>query len=329
MSRIKKMYYYDKKSTQEMISFLNNKDSFVNHVIFNPLIPLHYLLPLRWKFLSESYILKDKKDIKGLISVSPSKSPLKKMEIQKLFFEENCYEDATELIQFVVSKYKAMGAVSFVAKIDDYLPELLRLFVSRCGFSQISYEKLWRVRNFEPVEYSKKDFRIFRNSDASVVANLYNESLLPHIRPLLSKDTKDFKEHAFRGLNFYDEYKYVVEDKKTKNIYGYIAILSADNENFIIDFYQSSWVELNIEVVISFAIEQIKKRRKQFSLYIKTKRYTQLGEKQEEIFMQKNFECVQNQIVLTNSSAKIIKEKSENKKFTILSPFYNGNLVNQ
>jgi hypothetical protein len=32
-------------------------------------------------------------------------------------------------------------------------------------------------------------------------------------------------------------------------------------------------------------------------------------------------DCVQNQIVLTNSSAKVLKEKSKNGKFTILSDF--------
>ena len=329
MSRIRKLYYFDKKDIQEMISFLNNRDTLVNHLVFNPLIPLHYILPLRFKFLPETYVLKDKKSSKGLITVTPSKSAVKKMEILKLFFEENCYEDAGELVQFVVSKYKALGAVSFVARIDDYLPELLKLFVTRCCFSQISYEKLWKVKNFSSKDFNKKDFRKFRNTDASVVSNLYNESLLPHIRPLLSKDTNDFKESLFRGLEYYDEHKFVIEDRKTKNITGYVSIQSIDNENFILDVVQSSWVDLDIQSVISFAAEQIRKKKKDFSLFIKTKRYTQLGEKQEELFMQEKFECVQNQIVLTNSSAKIIREESATRKFTVLSPYYGRNLANQ
>ncbi len=102
------------------------------------------------------------------------------MEIQKLLFEEGAWEEAVELVQFVVSKYKAMGAVSIMVKVDDYLPDLLSMFVSKCGFSQISYEKLWRVNKFTQTDYDKKEFREFRNSDAQLAANLYNEALLPH-----------------------------------------------------------------------------------------------------------------------------------------------------
>ena len=87
---------------QEMISFLNNRDAYISRIMFNPLIPLHHLIPLKFKFLPESYVLKDKKEIKGLITIAPSKSPLKRLEIQRLFFDENCYEDAEELIQFAV-----------------------------------------------------------------------------------------------------------------------------------------------------------------------------------------------------------------------------------
>ncbi len=320
MRKIRKLYYFDKKRMQEMISFLNNRDKYINHIMFNPLLPLHHLLPLRFKFLPESYVLKDKKEIKGLITVAPSRCPLKKMEIQRLFFEDNCYDDAGELIQFVVSKYKAMGAASFVVKIDDFLPELVRLFVAKCGFSQISYEKLWKIGEFE-AEFNKKDFREFRNSDAQTVANLYNESLLPHFRPLLSRDAKEFKEIFFKGLSYFSEYKYVIEDKSSKNITCYLSIQSADSENFILDVIQSSWVELDIRAIIGFAKAQIAKRQKNFNLYIRTKKYTQLGERDEKYFMENKFECVQNQVVLTNSSARIIRENVHTGQFTILSQF--------
>lgn len=308
---------------QEMISFLNNRDTYINHIMFNPFIPLHHLLPLRFKFLPETYVLKDKKEIKGLITVAPSRSPLRKMEIQKLFFEENCYDDAGELIQYVVSKYKAKGASSFVVKIDDYLPELLKLFVARCGFSQISYEKLWKINNIN-ADFNKKDFRVFRNSDSPTVAALFNESLLPHFRPLLSRDAKEFKEVYFKGLSYFSEYKYVIEDRKSKNIICYISIQTADNENYIVDIVQSSWIELDIYSVISFTKAQIQKRRKQFNLFIRTKKYTQLGDKYEQEFIKNKFECIQNQIVLTNSSAKIIKETVRSGRFTILSQFCNA-----
>lgn len=323
MSRIRKLYYFDKKNAQEMISFLNNSvnDTYINRIMFSPFLPLHHLLPLRLKFLPESFVLKDKKMLKGLITVAPTKCRQKKMEIQKLFFEENSLADAAELVQFAVSKYKAMGAPSIMVKVDDYLPDLLAMFVSKCGFSQISYEKLWRINKFLDSQFDKKEYRSFRNSDAKVVANLYNDSLLPHFRPLLGREVREFKETLFNGLSYYSEYKYVIEDLKTKAVTGCITIQTLDNENYIVDIIQSSWVDLDINAVLSFATAQIKKRKKKFGLFVRTKRYTALGEKYESLFMQNGFECVQNQIVLTNSSARVLREPTESVKYTVLTDF--------
>ena len=145
MSKIRKLYFFDKDNTREMMPFLNDStnDTYINHIMFSPLVVFHHLVPLKFKYLPESYVLKEGKEIKGLITVAPSRHRARQMEIQRLLFEENSYDVASELIQYVVSKYKAMGTSSIIVRIDDYLPELVKLFVSKCGFSQISYEKMW------------------------------------------------------------------------------------------------------------------------------------------------------------------------------------------
>ena len=249
------------------------------------------------------------------------------MEIQKLFFEENCYSEAAELVQFAVSKYKAMGAISVLAKVDDYMPELLSMFINKCGFSQISYEKTWRITEFPKSTFNKREYRSFRNSDAQVVANIYNDSLLPHFRPLLSKEVREFKETIFQGLSYNSEYKYVIEDKKTGAVIGCVKISTTDNENFVLDIIQASWVVIDLNSVISYAIYQIKKRKKKFGLFIKTKRYTNIGEKYEKLFIQNNFKQVQTQIVLTNSSAKILKEPTKTGKYTVIGDFCPTNVM--
>ena len=327
MSKIRKLYYFDKKNAREMVSALNNGETYVNRIMFSPLSPLHHLLPLGLKFLPESYVLKDGKMMKGLITIAPSKSPKKQMEIQKLLFEENCYEDAAELVQFVVSKYKAMGTASIIARIDDYLPELVKLFVAKCGFSQISYEKLWKVsgkqiQKTKNHDFNPKMFRSFRNSDAQIIANLFNDSLLPHFRPLLSKDKKEYREPLFSGLSYYSEYRFVIQDIQTKNLIGHISIQTRDNENYIVDVIQTPWVELDVDEIIAFVSYQISKRNKQFNIFIKTKKYTQIGAAKEQEFLEKKFKCVQNQIVLTNSSAKIIRSQEHVGKFTVLNQLY-------
>ena len=327
MRKIRKLYYFDKKNIQEMISFLNNSahDTYINHIMFNPFLPLHHLLPLKCKFLPESYILKDKKTTKGLITVAPTKSWQKKIEIQKLFFEENSLDVATDLVQYVVSKYKAMGATSVIVKVDDFLTELLQMFVSKCGFSQISQEKLWRITKFPEENFNKREFRPFKNSDAQAIASIYNDSLLPHFRPLLSKEVKEFKENPFKGLSYYTEYKYIIEDKKTRNISGFFSILTCDNENYVLDIIQTAWADLDINSVISYAVSRIQKRKNKFGLFIKTKKYTNFGEKYNNLFIENKFDCVQNQIILTNSSLKILKDDIKTGKYTVLGDFCPSN----
>ena len=46
-----------------------------------------------------------------------------------------------------------------------------------------------------------------------------------------------------------------------------------------------------------------------------------IGESYEEKFKEAKYECVQNQIVLTNSSAKVLKEKIKSPKYIALSDF--------
>ena len=327
MSKIRKLYYFDKKSTEEMISLLNNNasDNYLDHLMFNPFILFHHLLPLKLKFLPESFVLKDENELKGLITVASLKSAPPKVEIQKLLFQENSLTDAAELVQYAVSRYKAMGATSVMVKVDDYLPELAAMFISKCGFSQISDEKLWKVNNFPETPYNKNSFRSFKNSDSDTVAEIYNETLLPHFRPLLSKNKLEFHESFFKGLSYYSEYKYIIEDENTGKINGYISIKTSDDENYILDIIYTNWVDTDINSLLHFATDKIKKRKKKFGLFVKSKKYTSCGEKYEEQFLQNGYECLQNQLVLTNSSARVLKDTVKSGKFTVLDSFLPSN----
>ena len=312
-----------------MISFLNNDagNTYINGIMFNPLILFHHLLPLMLKYLPESYVLESNNDIKGLITVAPNKGRHKRVEIKKLFFEENSYEEATELVQYAVSKYKAMGAASVIVKVDDYLPELLSLFVNKCGFSQISEEKLWRITKFPDANYDKKEYRHFRNSDSTVISNIYNDSLLPHFRPLLSIEAGEFKEDIFKGLSYIDEYKYTIVDKQNHNIIGCVIIQTSDSENYIIDIIQNGWGNLDINEILSFATKKIRRRSKKFGLFVRTRKYTNYGDNYDKVFQDNNYEQVSNQFILTNSSAKVLKTEERTGKFTAIGEFFPSNVM--
>ena len=56
-------------------------------------------------------------------------------------------------------------------------------------------------------------------------------------------------------------------------------------------------------------------------MFVRTKRYTTLGESYENTFIKNGYECVQNQIVLTNSSVRVLKETVKTGKYTVLADF--------
>ena len=141
----------------------------------------------------------------------------------------------------------------------------------------------------------------------------------------MSRGHEEFQESLFKGLSYYAEYKYTIENPDSKNILGYISIKSSDNENFIIDVIETGWENLDINSIIRFCSDNIKKRKKRFGLYIKSKKYTNIGNKYEEIFAQNNYECVQSTLVLTNSSARVLKDTGIERKYTILNNFAPSN----
>ena len=90
----------------------------------------------------------------------------------------------------------------------------------------------------------------------------------------------------------------------------------------MVDIVQTNWINLDINAILSYATYQIKKRKKRFGLFVRTKRYTNIGESYESQFIQNGFECVQNQIVLTNSSTRALKESNKNIRYTVLADFF-------
>ena len=121
MSKIRKLNFFDKPRLKELSPFLNTEDdnTFVN-ILTNGLPGhLQYYLPLKYKFFSESYLLTEEKRTLGLITVNTFSGNPQKINISQLFFLENSYEVAQQLIEFIVSQYGAMGAHTFYVLVDD------------------------------------------------------------------------------------------------------------------------------------------------------------------------------------------------------------------
>jgi hypothetical protein len=170
--------------------------------------------------------------------------------------------------------------------------------------------------------YFKEGNTITLNVIFSVDIDNINSVVLPTMELYFSNNVSPviLRNGEAKGLRNI-EYKYVVEDSKTRAIVACIILQTTDNENYLVDIIQSSWADLEIDNVLSYAIYQIKKRKKRFGLFVRTKKYLNYADKQENFMVNNGFECVQNQIVLTNSSARILKESNQSTKYTVLTDF--------
>ena len=94
----------------------------------------------RQAFYINVYVLTENDEILGHITVLPKMGNPYKIIITRLIFQNNLYDVGKQLVEFVIAKYGAMGAVSFSAKIDNSHEELVQLFLNQCGFRHCSYE---------------------------------------------------------------------------------------------------------------------------------------------------------------------------------------------
>lgn len=310
MARIRKANYFDKFKLKKMISFLSS-DAIAHYIkgLMNfPFTTLHSVLPLKLKFLPESYVIEDDRNIIGLITVLPTNGNPFRLNISRLFLEQDYYNAGKQLIEFVIARYGAKGATNFIASIDDSYDELLHLFSDGCGFRQCSSEQLWKM---DEMRFSKENstfFRPFKNSDAQAVAMLFNDSLITHFKHSLSRTKNEYQEQIFAGLNEEIKFRYVIEDENLKTVKAYFSITTSDNLNYILDATTSPWHETSWEDILKFAINQISRRKKEFYLFVKVKKYTTTAENYEKFLSEKGFKCVQNKVILVKDFYKLIKE---------------------
>lgn len=321
MVRIRRANYLDKFRLKKIISFLSA--DVVNHytkVFMNfPFSLLHDLFPLRCKFLPESYVIEDQKDIIGMVTVLPTPGNPFKLNISRLFLEHDYFNAGKQLIEFVVAKYGAKGANSFLTSIDDSYGELLHLFVDGCGFRQCSSEQLWKMGTIRFTKTDNTFFRPFKNSDAQAVSMLFNDSVITHFKYSISRTKDEYLEPLFKGLIDNSKFKYVVEDDNLKTIKAYFSISTSDNSNYILDITNSPWYECSWEDILNFSIKQISKRKKDFTLFVKLKKYTIAAESFEKFLIDKNFTRVNNQFVLVKDFYKIIKENQPTQRIVLFN----------
>jgi len=275
---------------------------------------LHSYFPLKYKFLPESFVLLEKDEILGLITVLPTMGNPYKIIITRLIFQNNLYDVGKQLVEFVIAKYGAQGAVAFSVTIDQSHDELFQLFLNGCGFRHCSCENLWKIENFNFQDYQPARFRVCQNSDAKRVSELFNAELTSLYKPALLRIKSEFMEPLFAGITNFYKNRYVLEEAAHKRIIAYLSITTADNINYILDLITSDGYEISYDEVLSFAIKEISSRKSNFYIFFKQKKYTLTSEKFEEYLHSKNFNCIQTQNVLVKDFYRPVKQSENSLK---------------
>ncbi len=319
MISIRRLTCFDASKIKKMIAYLGNTES----VRISPFGIIHEILPLKYKFLPETYILSDNDEILGLITVIPTNGNPYKINITRLIFKQNLYSVGKQLVEFVIARYGAIGAISFNVTVDQSHDELLELFMTGCGFRQCSYENLWKLENFTPQTNSKANFRPCQNSDAKKVAKLYNAELKNLYRPSLERIKTEYTSPFFAG--FSNEYKnrYVLEI--SEKIAAYLSISTIDNFNFIIDMSLNNAYTIPYDEIINFALSEISTRKSKFCAFLKHRQYTQNADIFEKYLHERNLNCIQTQCVLVKDFYKQIKQTEKTLQIFQFGEFSSSN----
>ena len=308
MTIIRRLNCFDAPKIKKMIEYLGSDDKYSRAIISEGFATIHAILPLKYRFLPESYILLENNEILGLVTIIPTSGNPYKINITRLIFKQNMYDVGKQLVEYIIAKYGSKGAVSFTVTVDISHDELLDLFLKGCGFRQCSYENLWKLDNFEPQTDVKAQFRYCQNSDAKQIARLYNSELKPIYRPSMDRIKEEYKDPLFAGMTNFYKNRYVLEEPSKHKIIAYISITTSDNFNFVIDLSLNDAFNISYDEVINFALSQIKLRKSKFCAFIKHRQYTKNADYFEEYLHERNLNCIQTQCVLVKDFYKQIKE---------------------
>ena len=309
MTIIRRLSCFDAPKIKKMIDYLGNDEKFSRDISSEAFYAIHSFLPLKYKFLPESYILLENKEILGLITVVPTYGNPYKINITRLIFKQNMYDIGKQLVEFVIARYGAKGAVSFRVTVDQSHDELMDLFLNGCGFRQCSYENLWKLDIFKAETDEKYNFRHCQNSDSKYIAKLYNAELKSLYKPSLERIKTEYKESLFAGMTNFYKNRYVLEEND--KIIAYLSITTSDNFNFIIDMSLNDAFNLSYDGILNFAISEIKKRKTNFCAFLKHRQYTNYADEMEKYLHKRNLNCIQTQCVLVKDFYKQIKQEEK------------------
>ena len=326
---IRRLNIFDKNQLKKIAELANPNVNyyFKYHLMKECVCIAQSFLPLRFKFMPESYVFSESGRIKGMISVLPTRGNPEQININRLLFENNDYQTGKELIQFIINHYGEEGAKTFKVVIDNNHKALEQLFMEGCGFRCGSYENLWDITH--DIDYfnncKPQDFQKATDTHAGFIADLNNSELITLYRPAMERTEDEFKEPLVKIFDNQYEDNFVLISAGIA--VAYLEIQTNDNYNFIISLTKNDGYNLDYDEIIAFGVQNIlNKRSSECHIYLKQKKYLKFAQDYENYLHARNYECIQTQHVLIKDFYKPIKQEfqafvfGEIKQFSAAPP---------
>ena len=330
MLKIRKFKISDINKIKKM-ALLLNRDNYVtsSRNSINLLSMINCYLPLKAKFVEDTYVAVENDIFKGVISLCPRRNNQYKWRIRKLLFDEASFETGKTLVDYVVTKYGALGIETFEAEIDSNDTAIIDLFSKSCGFRYCMDYQLFDINtNYykeRRVDTENLIFRPFKDSDKNNVADLYNQNISPYYKFSMSKTPQEFCDSICKGLSSKDSIKFVIEDKFSKQIRGFINILTENNKCFILELAILSSYEDCFKDIITFAISQIIKRTSHFSLYFKNCKFHANSDIYEKYMYEIDNKLIKTDMIFVRDFFKQLQDEITDKSKSVIYNEINGN----
>ncbi|MBR2068133.1 MAG: hypothetical protein IJ877_00075 [Candidatus Gastranaerophilales bacterium] len=277
------------------------KLSFIKHF----LCFINHLLPLRLKFASETFIVLIDKNIKGEITLEKDSKSTTRFKITKLILEE--YSIAHQLTSYVISRYRAMGANSFYAVVDEKQADLLNIFKNELSFRSCGNEYLYKINDMN-TSYSMF-LKTLKPENIKDVCAFYNESINSFNRFLFGRENYQFQNPCMRYA-FYNEAK--------SEVLGYFEVATKNNLDYYINFCIDCAYNIYLLDAMKFIYSKIKRKNKNFNLYIKVKDYFMNSKELIAILNENNAEFISKSQILAKDYYREIKENNILKNAKII-----------
>lgn len=330
MARIIPLRHSDIEKVRKMIEYVSpeisserlNEETFV-HFLLNI---LHGLLPLDLKFLQESYVAVEGKELLGLISLVPDGNQKNRWKINRLILNPKAYDAGKQLIDYVVNKYGGAGVETFLTMISENYTEAITLFKTACSFRNCSKINIWECENLKNIKISKNQFNLrkVKFSDAKSLYELDSESLYPQFKTALIKTEKDFKFGLKNKLiNKLKDYKFqgfVLDNPQKNSIESFLSIMTEDSINFWIDITLSLAYQEYYEDILNFALNHVYLINNDGKVYISVRDFQQTNKKMTDFLFQHNFKQCGNFVILIKDYWRVAEYTTEKKVSIMIFP---------